>query len=142
MKKFISIIKDNSNLQPKQQQEAAGKLFPNFLKESAFNLWQLGDNIPTVGSRLLIGVAAQYSLEDLELLDLLNEKLLLGSKIDDFVDVFDVSLLHQMDDFEKYIEGLNIVFQTPVAGLWKNGKIVKRMWGAAARNWLIQRYQL
>lgn len=38
--------------------------------------------------------------------------------------------------------GIGKVFQTPVVGFWKNGELTERLSGAAAREWLVDRYKL
>jgi len=47
-----------------------------------------------------------------------------------------------MSDFDTYIPGIGNVFQTPILGYWQDGRLVHREKGAAARDWIRNRYAL
>jgi hypothetical protein len=95
-----------------------------------------------VGSRILIRVAASYSIPDLQLLDEINKRLSGASNISDQVDIFDVSGCKEMKDSENYIPGIGNIYATPIIGYWENGVLKKSLSGFHARNWLVNRYQL
>jgi hypothetical protein len=82
----------------------------------------------------LIGVAP-YSAYDLKLLEVLNELPL--DPASDRIDVFDVLACQKQEDFEKYVPGIGKVFQTPVVGIWGNGKLEETNSGHSAREQLI-----
>jgi hypothetical protein len=58
------------------------------------------------------------------------------------ISVFDISAITDLGDFERRLPGIGKVFQTPVVGFWKNGQLTNRLSGAAARDWLVDRYRL
>src|SRR5262245_53753627 len=99
MEKFVDLLLKTSDI-PDQAQQLAAELFPRVVAMGKMRLWRIGDTIPNVGSRILIGVAASYSVQDLQLLDDINERLASASNISDQVDVFDVSDCKEMKDFE------------------------------------------
>jgi hypothetical protein len=139
-KRFIELLKKSSGGMPTEDQQSARKEFALVVADSCLRLWSPNMPILDKGCRLLIGVAASYSINDLELLDALNDKLETKLRINDTVDVFDVSDCESQDAFDKYIQGISPVYQTPVIGLWEDGNLTIKMWGADARNWLIERY--
>jgi hypothetical protein len=87
------------------------------------HFWKLGDDISAASRRVLIGVAP-YSGYDLKLLEALNELPL--DPISDRIDVFDVLACQTQEDFEKYIPGIGKVYQTPVVGIWEQGRLLQR----------------
>ena len=96
-----------------------------------------GTRINLVGERYLLGVAARYSLRDLELMDELDARVRDGRLGGGSLDVFDMSQIPTMEDFEKYIPGIAPVSQSPVLGVWRDGVLVERMQGYVARSRLL-----
>ena len=141
MEKFVDLLLKTSDI-PDQAQQLAAELFPRVVAMSKMRLWRIGDPISNIGSRILIGVAAGYSIPDLQLLDEINKRLSGASNISDLVDVFDVSGCKEMKDFENYISGIGNVYQTPIIGYWENGVLKESLSGFHARNWLVNCYQL
>ncbi len=141
MKNFVDLLLKASE-HPVRAQQKAAELFPSLVVMSKMRLWRIGDSVPDVGSSILIGVAASWSLYDLQLLDDLNKRLTSASELIDQVDVFDVSDCKEMKDFENYIPGIDNVYQTPVLGYWENGVLKESLSGFPARNWLVNHYQL
>ena len=115
------------------QQRRASEWFPTVLASHGISLWRPGDPFPPIGVRYLLGVAARYSIPDLDLLDELDAKRRQGS-LSAHRDVFDTSLLQKMDEFEEYIPGIAPVVQTPVLGVWVDGILRERLQGLRARN--------
>jgi hypothetical protein len=112
-------------------QQAVDAAFPNVATAHSFYYWRPGDRVPSIGQRVLIGVAAAYSHSDLQLLDSVSEEWSSsGSGIT--VDVFNISDCSLQDDFELYIPGIGPVFQTPVVGLWADGVLVRKGTGKNA----------
>src|SRR5205823_2844807 len=109
-------------------QRRAGELFPERVGLSPFRLWSPGQPIPAKGRRILIGVAARYSLQDLELLDKLSERVE-GARSPEVIDVFDASSIPRPEEFQAYVPGLTRVLQTPVLGVWDNGTFVRSATG-------------
>ena len=142
MRAFVELLTERNNIPIQEQQSQAGILFPSVVTESKLNLWHIGDSIPCEGKLILIGVAAEFSVQDLELLDKINERLSNLPGIDERVDVFDVSACKKMSDFESYIPGIGNVYQTPVVGYWEDGEPREKYSGFQAREWLVNRYQL
>jgi hypothetical protein len=95
--------------------------------------------IRSEGVRLLLG-AAPYSLYDLALLDIIDEKLSEGQLATGqpasavWVDVFSTLACLSHADFGRYVPGLGNVFQTPVVGIWEEGVLRDRAWGARGRD--------
>jgi hypothetical protein len=141
MEKFVDLLLKTFDIHD-QAQLLAAELFPRVVAMSKMRLWRIGDSISTVESRILIGVAASYSIPDLQLLDEINKRLSGESIISDRVDVFDISSCKEMKDFENYIPGIGNVYQTPIIGYWENGVLKESLSGFHARNWLVNRYQL
>ena len=107
------------------------------LSTSRLNHWKARDNIASAKRRVLIGVAP-YSQYDLKLLEALNELPL--DPASDRIDVFDVLACQTQEDFEEYVPGIGKVYQTPVVGIWRNGKLEERNSGHSARELLMRLY--
>ncbi len=139
MRKFIDILNGNFGLSPAEQQLYAQEQFHIVIANSNMGLWKLGDPTNCNGRRVIVGVAV-YSVPDLQLLDALNEMLFSSDLRNDCVQVFSVSECQAQEDFEKYVPGIGKVFQTPVVGVWEDGLLVDKAWGAAARDMISQYY--
>jgi hypothetical protein len=138
---FRELLAPIAGFTPGELQEQASKRFPNVVDESHMEIWRPTDSpFEPHDQDVLIGVAT-YSLEDLKLLDEIEERLRNRSVLEN-ISVFDVSAFSEMGDFERHLPGIGKVFQTPVVGFWKNGQLTDRLSGAAARDWLVDRYRL
>jgi hypothetical protein len=78
--------------------------------------------------QIVIGVAT-YSAPELALLDELDAALHKGREGKARVEVFDVLECTQMDDFQKFIPGINPVYRTPVVGVIADGRLVDQATG-------------
>jgi len=119
-------------------QEMARQRFPSLLKEKGLVLRKAERPIPSRGNFVTIGIAAGYSLDELRLLDELSAALQ-GEK-EDTVEIFDVSALKSMEEFQAFIPGIASAYQTPVVGLWVHGNLRERKTGYAASEFLRSRY--
>lgn len=95
--------------------------------------WHKGDPAPDKGRRLLVGLAS-YSEADLQLAeDLIGRMRMLPDLTIEFFNVLDI---RDMASFEDYIPGIGNVYQTPVIGLWEDGRLERAAQGFAAREWV------
>lgn len=126
-----------TDLPPSAEQDHAEKQFPLLTGGSNLHLWRPGDAICSKGRRILIGVAT-YSLYDMRLLDRVDETLRgLGDQALR-VDVFSTLDCKTQEDFNQYVPGIGNVWQTPVVGIWENGRLEETASGAAARRLVAQ----
>jgi len=109
------------------------------LSGSQLHFWKPGDPVARLNRRVLIGVAP-YSRYDVNLLAALDE-LQLDSSFER-IDIFDVLACQSQADFEKYIPGIEKVYQTPVVGLWENRRLVQHLSGNNARELLMRMYDI
>ena len=128
---FRSLLAPRSDERPGDTQQRAADRLPGLVAESRMGWWRPGDPIPPTGHRLLIGVAV-WSGYDLRLLDYIDAALP-AAPAGLSVDVFDMDTAREPDWFEPYIPGLGDVSNTPVAGLWDEGRLVRRGTGHEAR---------
>jgi|SRR4051812_24058167 hypothetical protein len=103
------------------------RLFPAAVSESRLRLWKPGDPIPARGLRLLFGTAT-WSGYDMHLLDVIDQALAEKAHDAPTVEVFNAGNLTSVEDFEKYIPGLE-AHHTPVLGIWQDGRLVERQYG-------------
>jgi hypothetical protein len=107
--------------------------FSAVVTKSPLRLWSPGDPVTgNGGKRLLIGVAT-WSGHDMMLLDAVSQALQESSG-DLTVDVFNVDCCLSQEAFERYVPGIGDVLQTPIVGLWSNGKLVDKATGKAGRD--------
>ena len=139
--RFVDLLELNANLKPGQQQQRATEEFPSVVQNSHMEIWRLGEELPTSGAHIWIGVAS-YSIPDLEMLDAIEAKLSREPAQNERIHLFDVSSFTGMRDFEKYLPGIGKVYQTPAIGIWEDGVLKEKASGTAAKNWLVRRYQL
>ncbi|HJT76734.1 MAG TPA: hypothetical protein VJ739_05985 [Gemmataceae bacterium] len=104
--------------------------FPAAVAGSSLRLWRPGDPLSDHGTRILIGIAT-WSGYDMRLLDVVEEGMARGSA--PAVAVFNTSDCRTQDDFNKYVPGLGAVYQTPVVGIWQDGRLEWSGQGAEAR---------
>jgi hypothetical protein len=133
MTKFVELLRIDGSQSVADQQAYASQQLPILLSGTSLHKWKPGDAISTKGLRMLLGVAS-YSPFDLQLLDLLNEKISPANNSSIQVDVFNVLECTNMEDFSCYIPGIAKVYQTPVVGIWKDGVLFDQAWGRAARD--------
>ena len=136
---FRELLAPIDGFSPGQLQEQASKRFPNVVGH--MEIWRPNDSpFEPHDQDVLIGVAT-YSLEDLKLLDEIELRLRVHWA-PERISAFDISAFTEMGDFERLLPGIGKVFQTPVVGCWRNGQLTERLSGAAARDWLVERYML
>jgi len=137
MGRFRDLQHVKDHLPPGDQQLLRSELLPSVVANTRMSMWSPGESFPATGARILIGVVT-WSLYDLDLLDTLDQ-----STFDhDTVHVFDLDSCATQSDIENYIPGIGKVCQTPVLGYWQDGQQLHREQGAAARDWLRNRYTL
>jgi hypothetical protein len=96
---------------------------------------------PKNGQHVLVGLAF-YSRYDLELLDAIAAVLGERKSGEDHLVVFDIVSCRNRADLEACIPGIGNVVQTPVAGVWETGILVKKASGHAAVKMLRDHYRL
>jgi hypothetical protein len=114
----------------------ADRQFESLAATTPVRLWRPGDSIPSEGSRLLLGLAP-WSGYDMRLLDVMLDAIesRRPSSVP-VVDVFNVAECRQQLDFRKFIPKLRLVTQTPVVGLWREGRLVEVKQGYEARDFV------
>ncbi len=127
MNRFLELFRHETSPPPgKIHADERSALFPRVVESSpVLELWAAGRAIPTRGSFLLLGVAT-WSGYDMKLLEEIE------AARPDSVGVFDIDEA-QSDDFSDRIPGLVGVAQGPVAGLWKDGRLIEFGSGHDAR---------
>lgn len=111
--------------------------FAEVVGRSALRSWRPGDPSAASGRRLLIGVAT-YSVYDMRLLDVLDEAMRRADSQALQIDVFDIEPCRSHTDFSQYIPGVGKVFQTPVFGIWVDGRLQETAQGAQARKQILR----
>ncbi|HKE55315.1 MAG TPA: hypothetical protein VKB46_01395 [Pyrinomonadaceae bacterium] len=132
MKTFLSLL--DGDAPPSQQQALASKELPQRLAESKLRNWSPGMPISGQGERVLIGIAT-WSIYDLKLLDSVQDSTV-RFPTDRVIDVFDVDQCKSSEDFDLYVPGIGMVYQTPIVGVWRQGVKVSSAWGASGRELL------
>jgi len=123
MRTFKDLFDAQSRLRLKYP--ATGAILSELLSHSSLGLWRLGDRIPKVSSRVLVGVAT-WSGYDMRLLDELNETCMRCPNADERIEVFDTSDIHKPEQFEDYVPGIGRVLGLPVVGIWESGILVQK----------------
>jgi len=140
--RFEDLLRPDPDLSIGKQQRLAIEQLREMVSQSAtMNYFRLGDSIFVKGTRILLGVGG-YFLADLRLLDALNDILSEISFPSIRVDVFEVQDVadlsdFKMSDYEKYIPGIGR-FDIPIVGVWEDGVLAQKAFGAAAREVLTQ----
>lgn len=130
------------------QQRRAGELFPGLVEQSRLHYWRKGDPIYSGGVRLLVGLAASFSLADLRLADVMNESLA-EEREQIRVDVFNMATdLHALSELDDYYPILRERVQLlpafgwrspqPVVGVWQRGKFEELLFGYSARKRILE----
>ena len=130
MSRFIELFWSQRELSPGEHQRTVERNFAAAITDSRLRLWRPGDPITGQGTRVLIGVAT-WSGYDMRLLDVIDEGMARGPA--PVVEVFNTSDCHTHDDFKKYVPGMGAVCQTPVVGIWRDGRLEWSGQGAEAR---------
>ena len=100
MSRFADLLRPGPRWPGDQQREAIRR-FPEVVARSPLKLWRPGDPIPPMGDRVLIGVAAGWSLPELLILDALAEEVAQG-RTTAKVEVFDLSALEDASEMDRY----------------------------------------
>lgn len=119
-------------LDPREKrQHRAGELFPELVRQSRLHYWRPGDPLSSAGVRLLLGLAASFSLPDLRLADVINESLAKngeGVRVDVFNMATDLHALNELEDYYPLLKESGQVvppigFRSPqpVLGVWRSG---------------------
>jgi hypothetical protein len=138
MRTFTDLFNQQSRLQLRYP--ATGAKLSELLSHSSLGLWQLGDGVPGVPSRVLVGVAT-WSGYDMRLLDELNETCMRRPNPNERIEIFDTNDVRQ-EQLDEYVPGIGKVVGLPVVGIWENGILIQKESGAVALNLLIDRYSL
>jgi hypothetical protein len=137
MSRFQVLLKPESSLTPKEEQERASRQLPDVVRSSRLHWWKKAA-IPTQGKVLLL-VVAPYSQYDLALLDVLDAALARSraSKRLPSVRIY-VANLQEYQTVEQLTEDIPTITQvppqTPVAAVWENGILSKSAWGKQGRD--------
>ena len=99
--RFIALLKTNSELSPAQQQQQAAEQFPSAVDDSHMENWRPGEDLPTHGKQILIGVAT-YVVPDLQFLDALEAKLATEGTQHETIRLFDLAAIPEFEDFGRY----------------------------------------
>ena len=132
---FRDLLTDAS-MNAEEQQRFAAAHFPDELSAHGMRLWRPGESYSLVAERYLLGVAT-YSVDDLKLMDMVDFDMRNGRFGEASLDFFDMSRIKRMAEFEEYIPGITPVNQSPILGVWRDGILVERLQGYAARRRLI-----
>jgi hypothetical protein len=92
--------------------------------------------IARTGKRFILGVAVSYSISDLDFLDIVNRRLRTLERQKNrspVVKLFDVTSIEEENGLELYIPGGRWSNQTPVLGVWDDGKFTESAVGERAK---------
>lgn len=133
--KFINLFRDaqEQGLDAAQEQSLAAARFPQAVEESHLVLWKPGDPVPSVGRRLLLGVAPAWNRYDLILLDVMESQLSAGSTSDVTVQVFDADQCRTPEEVAAVVPGLKNPAGYPLLSVWSDGRHLESHCGYAAR---------
>ena len=135
--RFQELLENSLTKNPEEQQSSARQRFAAEVRGHGMKLWQPGDPWTAVGERFLVGVAAAYSVHDLKLMDDIDAGVRSGHIVSSAVDIFDISNIGNMSEFEEYIPGMTPVTQSPVLGIWVDGQLTERLQGFKAKQRLL-----
>jgi hypothetical protein len=138
MLRFLKLLdpwetREGSGLDVGQQQRRAREVFPVYVQRSRLHYWRPGLELHP-GLRLLIGLAATFSLRDLRLADVINDALC--RRRDGWVDVFNIEGDCQSgEDLESYFPGIEpgAAMAPPILGVWRDGSLKELLNGHHAR---------
>jgi hypothetical protein len=139
MSRFLDLTDQTPELGPGRFDfHEPDRLFPAAVAASHLHLWKPGDPIPDRGTRILIG-AATWSGYEMHLLDVIDDALTTMSGGAPRVDVFNAGALTSPEAFAQYTPGLDW-FQTPVVGVWRDGRLVERKSGYDATEFVARMF--
>lgn len=145
MKKFIDLLIEQYKLPAAHRSSWATSQLENRLSGSTLNAWHLGDPVSPASKRILIGIAV-WSAYDLRLLDALDQAFVDKPSAHERIDIFELDAEGRTSGGYEYIEqvipGLGRIYHTPIVGIWESSKLTKKDSGAAARELIIERYNL
>jgi hypothetical protein len=113
---FTELLTESAGIGPAEQQVRILSRLPTRAQERGMRAWKPGDGIPTRGRRFLIGVEPFSS--ELSLLDSVCEALK-----GDQLDVFTLRECKSQSEIEDFIPGIAPVYQSPVVGIWQDGRL-------------------
>jgi hypothetical protein len=128
VKTFSSLLSYRRGHSPADAQKKARSAFPRKVSQSRLTLRNPEQPIPPSGRHFIIGVAT-YSADELGLLDELDRGLEAERRDSADIAVFDVLDCERMTDFQRYIPGIDGVYDTPVIGVMMDGKLIDRAAG-------------
>ena len=145
MKNFVDLVQSRTLIKgvddfskPGQTQRNAARSFEEAVRRSGLFLWNEGRKPRFSENRMVIGVNTA-SLYDMALLDAVKSFAVPLKQNGVRVEVFNVYHFQTLQEFEARIPGLDMVFRTPVVGIWENGRWEEQGSGVGARE-LIHRY--
>jgi hypothetical protein len=105
------------------------------LRRHGLAYWRPGDAIASSGERLLLGIAPTSGY-DMRLLDVIVEghRQNNGQKL--IVEVFNMWECTSDSEYDRRVPSLGVVFQSPVAGHWIDGRWTRSEQGFYARDWI------
>jgi hypothetical protein len=126
---------------PSADQAEVVRRFPAAVAASSMHWWSPGDPVAGRGARFLVGVAP-YSWYDLRLLDRIDEAFSVwrSQEAPPRVDVFNTAECLTQEDFNRWVPGIAPVFQSPILGIWLDGRFLEAHQGFAARDLVARRF--
>jgi hypothetical protein len=140
MGKFTDLHRRATEIGVDSSHDYAMTEFPNVVRQSNLDLWNLGDFVKSKGIRYLLGVVT-WSLYDLRLLDALDEVFSQPSR-DEKIDVLNLDLCKSQNEIQFYIPDIGNVLHPPVVGVWQDGKQIKQASGYYGRMILVEAFSL
>jgi hypothetical protein len=143
-RRFIDLLTEQYRRPAQERAEWVTLQLRQLLSGSVLNSWHIEDLFPTVGHRVLIGVAT-WNGYDLRLLDALTETIHeLGAQ--ERIDVFEIEEEARTSGgygyFDRVIPGIGEIYQTPLVGIWESGALKQRGSGFVGRKLVVDRYNL
>jgi len=120
-----------------RQQRQASERFPGIVRSSRLILYDELQFRNWEGKKLLLGLAASFSLPDLYLADLLNEHAQEDSSLPNFV--FNLGLLADFSELSSFYPGHRFKYvQPPIAGLFNRSLVQWVATGSHARSQVLE----
>jgi len=139
--KAIELFEHSKRLPPNQQTAYLARELPSVLIGTIVTMWDPEQGVPSSGRYTLIGIAP-YSKSDLQLLDAIVKFMSEESAAHEKVEIFDILSCSNMDDIQIRVPGIGRVFQTPVVGIWDNGKLGYKASGAEGHRLIVGQFNL
>lgn len=134
--KFTNLLSPVHQTSIELQQKYARENFPSLIKTTPFTLRHPGDRLAE-GKTLIIGIAADYSIPDLELMDhILESNPCITTEI--AIQVFNAGACHSVNEVLGYFPDVIEIGDphTPFVGVYKKQILYKFLSGFAARSFL------